>query len=349
VRLLLPAPVLARRGAVAALLLTAVACGRDEATAPVEPVAGTVTIDASKGWAYLSLDEGAVVTLADPLRSTEWDLAFNASSVMLNGGQAGPGGVTGFCLCQNSATNPTTEQILAMTAESELGDFEAVSGAPAGATWTADALTPALTGWHTGTGAAATAAADEAFLVRLRDSLSYAKLRVAALQAPTAASPGRVTLEFATQAGTTGPVGAVRTLSVDVPATGVVRVDLAAGAPTASAADWDLQLEGWTIRVNGGASGTGKAAVATTTTPFAEITNAFVGEARAYRTDTYAGVFGEHPWHRYNLLGDHRISPVFDVYLVRRGSSLYKVQVLDYYGPAGETRRITLRYEQIAD
>lgn len=347
--MLLPNPAPVARLAAVALLLGTAACGRDEITAPTEPVSGTVTVNASAGWAYLSLHEGAVVTPADPLASTEWDLAFNASSVMLNGGQAGPGGVTGYCLCQNSAANPTTEQILAMTAAGELADFDAVGSgsAPAAAAFVADALTPALTGWYTGTGAAATAA-DEAFLVRLRDSLTYAKVRVAEIEGATAASPGRVTLEFATQAGTTGALGAVRTLEVTVPAAGAVRVDLAAGA-VATGTAWDLQLDGWTIRVNGGASGPGKAGVATTTTSFAEIADAFAGDARAYRTDTYAGVFGQHPWHRYNLLGDHRITPVFDVYLIRRGSALYKVQVLDYYGPAGETRRITLRYEQLAD
>ncbi|HEX5580261.1 MAG TPA: HmuY family protein [Gemmatimonadaceae bacterium] len=342
-------PTALRRGAIAALLVSAAACGRDEATAPVEPVSGTVTVDASKGWAYLSLESGTVVTPADPLRSDEWDLAFNATNVRLNGGEGGPGGVGGFCLCQNSATGPSAEAVLAMTAESELADFTGVGAAaiPAAGSFVSDVLTPALDGWFSGAGASA-AASDDAWHVRLRDSVAHAKLRVVSLQSPTAASPGRVTLEFATQASATAPLGANRTLAVDVPASGAVRVDLAQGTTTTSTTAWDIELEGWTIRVNGGASGTGKAAVAETDVPFAEITDAFIGDARAYKTDTYAGIFAQAPWYRYNLRGDHGISPTFDVYLVRRGSRVYKVQLTDYYGPAGEPRRITLRYELIA-
>ena len=190
-----------RRVPAAALLLAfAAACGRDEITAPtVPPVEGTITVDASTDWAYLSLADETVVAPADPTDSGAWDIAFQRTSVQLNGGEAGPGGVTGYCICQNSATNPTTEQILAYTATSELPDFTAVT---------------------------------------------------------------------------------------------------AASIPAASSFSAD--------------------------------------------------VFTQHAWHRYNLLGDHRISPTFDVYLVRRGDVVYKLQIVDYYGPAGETRRITVRYAQIA-
>ena len=170
----------------------------------------------------------------------------------------------------------------------------------------------------------------------------------AAIESPTAATPGRVTLEFATQPTTTGALGATRALVVDVPATGDVRVDLAAGATTTSATDWDVQLEGWTMRVNGGVSGAGKAAAAALAEPFASVTNAYVGASNAYKADAYAGVFAQKPWYRYNLTGEHKVHPTFDVYLVRRGSAVYKLQLTNYYGPAGETRRITVRYERIA-
>jgi len=341
----------ARRLVAPVLLLGALAaCDRAETTAPADPVEGTVTLNGNGRWAYFSLAAESEVEPADPRSSGGWDVAVNGTNVMLNGGAAGPGGVVGYCICQNSATNPTNDVILAYTAASEAADFDAVSSTaiPAVGEFVADELTPAIAGWHAGTGAGATVAAGKAWSVRLRDEAAYAKLRVAAIQSPTAASPGRVTLEFATQPSTDGALGATRTLAVDVPATGAVRVDLAGGAATASATDWDVQLEGWTIRVNGGMSGAGKAAAAVLETGFAETTNAYVGASNAYRTDSYAGVFAQKPWYRYNLLGDHRISPTFDVYLVRRGSAVYKLQLTNYYGPAGETRRITMRYERIA-
>lgn len=334
--------------ATALLLAAATACGRDETTAPPVAASGTVTVNASQGWAYLSLESGTVVSPADPLGSDAWDMAFNATSVRLNGGEGGIGNVTGYCVCQNSATSPTNDELLAMTAEGELADFTAVGAqaVPAAGSFVADQLTPALAGWYVGTGTGATPA-DDAWLVRLHDSTTYAKLRVASISGATAATPGQVTFEVATQDGSAGALGTARTVAVTVPATGSVRVNLATGAAT-TGADWDLELEGWTIRANGGASGAGKAAVADTDTPFAAIADAYAGNDRAYRTDTYAGIFGQKPWYKYNLLGDHRMTPTFDVYLVRRGNQVYKVQLTDYYGPAGEVRRITVRYELIA-
>ena len=336
-----------RRLALAALGPALLACGRDEVTAPSEPVAGAVTVDASAGWAYLSLASGATVAVADPAASTAWDVAFNATNVMLNGGAAGPGGVSGACVCQNAAA--TDAEVLAMTPASELPDFAAVSaGAIAAAgPFATEALVPAIAGWHAGAGAAATANADAAWLVRLHDETSFAALRVVSLQGATAATPGRVTLEYALQPTAAAPLGAARTLVVDVPASGGVKVSLADGATTASATAWDLRFDGWTLRTNGGVSGPGRTAAAVAPTPFAQITSAAT-EPRAYRTDGYAGVFAQHPWYRYNLQGDHRVSPTFQVYLLRRGDAVYKVQVTGYYGPAGEVRQIGVRYEQLA-
>lgn len=54
-------------------------------------------------------------------------------------------------------------------------------------------------------------------------------------------------------------------------------------------------------------------------------------------------------WYKYNILGDNRISPTFDVFLVQRGTTVYKVQIINYYGPANESRRITTRYAKLRD
>src|SRR5687768_13168094 len=117
-----------RRSALTAVLLLALAaaCDRAETTAPAPAADGTVMLNASGRWAYLSLAQGVEVAPADPLTSTAWDVAFNGTTVMLNGGQAGPGGVTGWCLCQNSAPGLTSAQVLALTADGEAADFDVV-------------------------------------------------------------------------------------------------------------------------------------------------------------------------------------------------------------------------------
>lgn len=323
------------------------ACTSDKVLVADEPLEGVITVDASTKWAYVSLDDETTVTPTPSARqSAAWDIAFNATNVTLNGGEAGPGGITAACICQNAGA--TDDEVLAMTAETELADFDAVTSVPEGTVWVSDAMTPAINEWFTGAGAAAVANSDKTFLVRLSDSLGYAKLRVQSIVSPTATSAGTVTIEYALQESAESPMGTAQTMELDLEANDVVSVDLDAGTLTDDANAWDLRLEGFTIRVNGGVSGPGKGGAAAVETAFAETASA-VTQANAYRTDVYAGIFGTNPYYRYNILGDHHISPTFDVYLVRRGSAVFKVQVLDYYSSTGDSRHISFRYRQIAE
>ena len=329
----------------ATVVVATAACNSDDVVAPPAPAEGAFTVNASQNWTFVSIEDSVVVTPAPSAGESEaWDIAFFATNVMLNGGEAGPAGVTGFCVCQNAQA--TGDEVLAMTAESELADFDAVTAVPGGSTFVEDALDPALSGWFTGSGSSAIADPSKTFLVRLADSLAYAKVRVTSLQSPTVTSAGTVTLEFAVQPSPTAALGATQTLAVNL-ASGPVSVDLDAGAVTTSATDWDLRLSGFAMRVNGGVSGPGKGAVAAGTGSFASITTAKIAD-QAYRIDRYTGVFGAHPYYRYNILGDNRISPTFDVYLIKRGSAVYKLQILGYYDATNTPRHISFRYKQIA-
>lgn len=59
--------------------------------------------------------------------------------------------------------------------------------------------------------------------------------------------------------------------------------------------------------------------------------------------------FDTNRWYRYNLTGqDHQIWPTFDVYLVRQGAAVFKLQILNYYNAAGEPRHVTFRYSMLA-
>lgn len=321
------------------------AAGCDDVTAPTGPIEGTFTVNAVSGWSYVNLSDSAIVTpTPSASASPAWDMAFFSTNVSLNGGQAGPGGVSGYCVCQNASATGT--EVLAMTATSEKADFEAVTAVPTNATFTSDVLTPAVKDWFTATGAAATAAPSKTFLVRLADSLSYAKVRVTNIAGATATTPGQVTIEYAVQPSATAALGATKTLVVDV-ATGAKSVDLNTGTIT-TGADWDLRFEAFAIRVNSGISGPGKAAAAVTSTDFAATTTAKTAD-QAYQIDRFAGVFAANPYYRYNIAGDNRISPTFDVYLIKRGTSVYKVQILNYYNETGSPRYITFRYKRIAE
>ena len=333
--------------ALSALLLTCAlaACNTDSVTEPLPPAVGAFTVNAASEWVYVSLADSAIVRPSSPGESTSWDIAFFATNATLNGGAAGPGGVEAACVCQNATA--TGDEVLAMTPESELADFDAVTSVPAGLTWTSDALSPAITGWYSGSGAAAVANPSRTFLVRLADSVAYAKVRVVSIEQSTAATPGRVTIEYAVQREPNLPLGESQTRVINVPATGAALIDLNAVTGSPIATEWDLKFEGFAIKVNGGMSGPGKGGAALATTGYAETTSAKTAD-QAYRTDSYAGIFGNNRYYRYSIAGDNRISPTFDVYLLRRGSTVYKLQIIGYYSQSGQPRTISFRYAQIA-
>lgn len=335
----------------AALLLLSACTESSTGPSPEPAELLTVTLDGSTAWAYADLDAATpAITVANPSTNADWDVAVNATSVMLNGGQAGPAGMLGWCLCQNGAA--TDAQVQAFTPETQLAAFTAVTAASAPAdpaAWRADSLASAISGWWTYNPTTHVVSADpsKTFLVRTAEGAAFAKVHVTALADATQAHAGKVSLEFAVQPSATAPLGAKKQVTVDASG-GRVYFDLVNGA-VSTAADWDLALEGYDIRVNGGASGGGQAGAVVSSDPFDSITNAAAPPASVFKGDSYGGIFKTKPWYRYNLTGsDHQIWPTFDVYLLRRGSTLYKVQVTSYYGSAGEPRRITLRYARLA-
>jgi hypothetical protein len=86
------------------------------------------TVDVAEQWVFISLGtESPVVQVTDAANSLAWDLAILGTEVMVNGGSTGPAGVTVYCVCQNRAA--TADEVMMMTADSEIAGFEAVSAA----------------------------------------------------------------------------------------------------------------------------------------------------------------------------------------------------------------------------
>lgn len=332
---------------VAAVPVVLVACN-DSTTEPLLPPPSTseLTVDASSAPAFVRLGAPSTqVTVATPSASSEWDMSFFATSVSVNGGASGPGGASAFCLCANA--NATVAELQAMTPENQEAAFEAVdaSDIPPAASFTADALNPAISGWFSGTGSAATAVPTHTWIIRRSfPNVILGKFRVTAISGATATSAGNVTVEYAVQPTTGAAFGPVATATLNLAAP--VFLDLSSGqVPETSR--WDLRLSGFEIRTNGGVSGNGGvSALLDATTPFAQITADYAATAPsvAYRSDAFGGVFATSPWYKYNITGtDNQIWPTFNVYLVRRGDEVFKVQMTGYYGPTGTSRQITIR------
>lgn len=85
-------------------------------------------------------------------------------------------------------------------------------------------------------------------------------------------------------------------------------------------------------------------------TAYVDITAPYTATAPAnvFKRDAYAGVFVSQPWYKYNVTGtDNQIWPTYNVYLVKRGTEVYKVQLTSYYGVTGAARQVTIRYARL--
>ena len=318
---------------------------------PPAPVIATLTLDAANDWAFADFDgEVAMpVSVSSPAASDAWDLGLYATSVMLNGGDAGPGGVLGHCICQNGEISDA--EVLELDADQELTAFEAVAVADipgAEDAWTSDSLQPAITDWYSYdvTTHTLSAAPERVWYVRTASGDAFAKLHVVGIANPARTHAGEVTFEFALQRSAGTEFEAVQTVVVDASA-GDQYLDLETGSVVTGSDGWDLWLTGFDIRVNGGVSGEGQAGAVLTDGDFGAIADASGAPASVYAADKFGGVFAEYRWYRYNLQGNHQIWPTFDVFLIRSGDDTYKVQLTSYYGPTGDSRQITFRYEQL--
>jgi len=345
-----------------ALILVACALGlaacEQEATAPNTQSSG-VTIDASStsAFTYFSLATGQVVTVADPRTSSAWDLAFRQWEIRLNGGISGPGSVTGYDLGNNDSAS--SAQVLAFTPDNQLPAFDSVDASriPPDSAFAAESLAANPFGWLAFGAAGPEADPTQAWKVRRTAGGGFAVFRTTALtfagSTPETATLDSVTVEWRYQ-GDTGSLGTVQTIIIPA-GSAANALDFATGALSApSGCDWDLEANAdFSLTVNAGACAVG-------TYPL-DASESFDSLASASGAPAYggflAGLSGPIPYSTsladpsgaflYNLAGDHRLSPTFNVYLIKVGTSVYKLQVTGYYNATGTSGYPTIRFAKI--
>jgi hypothetical protein len=335
------------------VLLAATGCAEDDVD-PTDPSgggtgavnqivsAGPINASSPDTLVHFSLATNAVVP-----RTSAWDIAFRRYEVRLNGGVTAAGTATAYAL--GNARSATSAQVLALTAENTLAAFDSVRAAqiPADSLFTTDRLVASPTAFLTFAGSPA---ANTAAYWKVRTSTgSYALMRVSAA-ANNGTTLTSVTIETRAQGATA--LGAATSINVPL-ASAPVAVSLATGAVvTPSGCNWDVQVNpvAFTMSVNaactvgtspGPASPTFTTATAANDAPqYAAFLAGLSGPIPNSITDPGA------PF-RYNLAGTMRLHPTFNTFLVRSGSRVYKLQVIDYYNASGASGYPTIRSARI--
>jgi hypothetical protein len=177
----------------------------------------------------------------------------------------------------------------------------------------------------------------------------YALFRISALTV-AGTSAESITVEYRHQ-DSGGSLGDIETVDADL-SSGAAYVDLGTGGTVSdSGCDWDVVLEPtFVIDFNDGCDAGSFPLDATE--DFTALTTAddapeyggflsVLSGAFPGTIDDASGVF----W--YNIEGNNRLWPTYNVFLVRVGTAVYKVQVTDYYNATGEGGHPTVRFQQI--
>lgn len=332
-----------------ALIPAVFAACESEVTAPeANLVEGQLTVDASSavGFTYVTFaDGGSVVSVTDPLVSTEWDMAFQRFTVKLNGGVAGPGDIAGANLANNATLD--TAAVLGLTEADADAAFEAVTIADASAaTFIEDGVAEDKNAWLNFGAMGPVADPTSAWKVRLADG-DFALLRaIGFVFAPVPSATFEVRYE-----PVAGVLAAIDTVVANL-SMGPAFVDLETGTSVVPAGcNWDIQVSpGADLLLNADCNaGTFPLAAGE---DFSQLTTAaeapdyggflsVVSGAFPTGFDSPEGVF----W--YNIDGAMRLYPTLNVFLVRNGTTIYKVQVTDYYSPTGASGFPTVRFQQL--
>lgn len=309
---------------------------------------GPLNASSTDSLVYLSLAEGRLVS-----RTDTWELALRRFELRLNSAAIGGSAsqpVTGYAV--GNARNATNAEVLSFTAQNTAAAFDAFRDAqiPADSLFLTDRLAENRQGMFV-FGGVPVANTGNYWKVRLANG-AHALVRASRLTFTPQFAVDTLYLEARLQTGAT--LGAVQQLAI-VPARALTAINLRENRVVSpDACNWDLQFDpaanqlAFTLNTSCDA-GTYPGPTSPT----------FVAATRADDAPQYAGflselvgpipnsVFDPQAPFRYNLAGNDRLHPTFNIFLVKAGARVYKLQVTDYYGDTGAAGFPTVRYARI--
>jgi hypothetical protein len=353
-----------RRAAVAlsasAVLLAACEDENNDPGVPTQE--GAILIDASAAPAYFSFDADTLVAVTNPASSSAWDLSFRRFTVGLNGGVAGGKGVSAYNLANNA--DKTAAELLTYTPDNQLAAFEAIdeNDIPADGAFTSDALAPTFTAWFIPSQTGLNANPAAAWKFQRPSGAGHAVIRVIEITnassnpSPTDGMAG-IKIEYRLQSPG-GVLGAPAVVDVVLPSGSSAVINLTTGQAFTGVlpqdCSWDLRVtRAYELAVN---TSTG-CGVGTFPLRSGEAFSALATAADASSYAPYISVISgpipatfddpEGPF-LYGLNNDQVIYPTFNIYLVKVGTAVYKVQLIDYYnGSTGASGWPTMRYARL--
>lgn len=353
------------------LTSTLVACGGsssgDSGSGPVEeiPAVTQFSVDSTSNedFVYFRLDDlSEPVTISEPSTSTDWDIGFRRTGIILNGGASGSGEVAGaLAVAQDTFYdadgNPDANAFLNALPENE-GQV-AFSQAIDTATLTfvedsnesaiAGYNTPAAMGWYNYdmTTHIVSANSDAHWIVRSAAGDSFAIINVTDLS-----SVGRVmdsiTLGFDIQAvGASAFSGSVIEKTFTGLSQGAVCYDFDADSTgDCSDSDWDLRIDpSFEIWLNSGVYGKQNGGSFGALDDMSAYSSG--AQVPHWSVDSTSGVFSQNLWYAYDLQGQHKLWPNYRVYVIKAADSFYKFQVQSYYDESGTSAVLTVNQDAL--
>lgn len=318
--------------------------GGGEAAVNQIVTSAAVNASSSDTLVAFSLTQNAVVP-----KSEEWDILLRRYEVRVNStATAGSAtrNVTVYSLDNNR--NASDAQVLALTVDNTLAAFDAVraSSIPADNLFTTDRLTENKYG-YLNLGGAPTVNAANYWKVKTSTG-GFALLRVAAITLPGNSMTAAV-IESRLQTGTT--VGAVQTLAVTF--SGAASINLATNSVvTPNGCNWDIRINPATFEMTTNAACNAGTYPGGSSPTFANATTAsdapqyplFIAQITGTIPNSVTDLSA--PF-RYNLANTQRLHPSFNIYLIKVGAKVYKMQVINYYNASGAAGYPTIRAARI--
>ena len=305
--------------------------------------AGPLNASATDTLIYFNLASNKLVA-----SSQDWDVAFRRYEVRLNGGVSGTKGVLGYALDNNKSA--TDAQVIAFTAANTLATFSAFSDTqiPVDNAFVSDRLEENNVAYVNFAGAPSANTA--AYWKVKTASGGYALLHVTAIAYNLTGSLTSVTFESRVQTGAT--LGAAQQATVPITGAPIAFSIAANAAVTASGCNWDVQVNPQTFAMTTNAACSAGSYPGPTSPTFATATSA--SDAAQYGLFLAAmvgpipnSVTDKSAPFRYSLQNDQRLYPSFNIYLVKVGVNVYKLQVINYYSDAGTSGYPTIRYARL--